>query len=821
MALERSSDDSRWKKLLDQLSQEDAHGSWRRAVLLAPARSEIDVAPLKTVSDILLADQGRVLRELIGTVLAVDGRSSSDFAAAKIDVQEDLYIPAAPSWIRLIRWLLTLGEATPRKAIRDVARLYTGWCALGVGFPRKIRMILRTYCSRGRISPSDVMMQYDGWFVPDGDKICNNVLETLHRWLSEIETSRYPDDIGQLRRPFRGELNYDDVASLEGALRTSLLSLCYLSPSLASEYVQSLLARGRQAHSVKLSVISSPGSLAYAAPQELAQLAITALAADDDERTEYWLRHPPFLSANHLFAPPSPDHGPFIDLPTYAPKAGLSLIRQIVDHAVSHFTKGRTDGAGSVSMRFPDGDRVFTWPKTYAWARGSQSRDFCVTSALMALSKWQKQRVENGESLDTVLGGVLGGSDTPAAYLLSAVDLLIDQWPASCESAVPFLGCPELRCLDRSLFWSEHVDEHLTSQIVENPLPRPDSIRSLIDLLGDYALSMQLELRAHLISLLDVASERLGPCSEHSSLNDPVFLVLHSLNRLDPSNWKPATENPSGAALSMEYVAPEAEARHLGRLKEQSSARIHDVGLRAAIMAAVTDASQSSSDLAAAAAKWAQQVPDGSSHHRWTVTASALLLVRDGDENTRTRDERWARLVFASATRSDRNPLYEAGHTLSTNPVAIAFLGMSHLLTSALSQADVRCALEMATRDDCAAAPGFAASIATLNKLDERLPRSVLRVAFASLVRLYDRGRWMHAKQRTKLTDKHQHRIQSAVEAEQVWLNGLRSEPEWPPFPRQEPSIEHGIPIFRDELSNPIAIPYTLSTRITEARRCG
>ena len=37
MALERGSDDSRWKKLLDQLSQEDAHGSWRRAVLLAPA----------------------------------------------------------------------------------------------------------------------------------------------------------------------------------------------------------------------------------------------------------------------------------------------------------------------------------------------------------------------------------------------------------------------------------------------------------------------------------------------------------------------------------------------------------------------------------------------------------------------------------------------------------------------------------------------------------------------------------------------------------------------------------------------------------------
>ena len=812
MRLERSNGDSRWRELLDQFSREDAHGSWRRAALLAPVRSEIDIAPLETVSDVLLADQGRVLRELIGTVLAVDGRSITEFADVEVSVPKDLYIPTAPSWIALIRWLLALDERIPPKAIPDVVRLYAGWCALGVGLLRKIRMVLWLYSSGGQISLSDVSKQYDGLFVPDGDKICKTVLENLHRWLAEIETSRYPDDIGELRRPFGGEFGNENIDSLERALRTSFLTLSYLSPSLASEYVQSLLARGRQAHSVKLSVISSPGSLAHAAPRELAQLAITALVPDDEERTDHWLRHPPFLSANHVFAPPSPDHSPFIDLLTHVPKVGLSLVRQIVDYAVSHYTEGTTNGATLVSLSFPDGDRIFTWPQTYAWARGSQSRDFCVTSALMALSKWGKQRIENGGSLDTVLGDVLGGSDTPAAYLLLAVELLIGQWPASREAAIPFLACPELLCLDRRLVWSDYMAERLPGRMVEDPLPRPASIRSLVDLLGDYAVPGRPELRERLVSLLRTASERLGPCGEKSSLNDPVFMALHALNRLDPSNWRQSTDDPVGDTVLMEYVTPEDEARHLERLEGQSRSEIDDATLRATIIASVENAYQSSSDLAVTAVKWAQQAPSDSPDQRWVVTASALLLVRDGDDDARTRNERWARLVFAGAMRSDLNPPYEAAHTLSMNPAAIALVGMSHLLTSGLSQADVRAVLDMATREDCAAAPGFAAAIATLNKFDERLPRSVLRVAFASLVRLHDRGRWRSSKEHTELTDKHQCCIRSAVEAEQAWLNGLRPEPAWPTFPRQEPRIERGIPIFRDKLSNPDRHPVPITS---------
>ena len=455
-----------------------------------------------------------------------------------------------------------------------------------------------------------------------------------------------------------------------------------------------------------------------------------------------------------------------------------------------------------VSLPFSDGDRVFPWPKTYPWARASQSRDFCLTSALMALREWAKRRVEKGASVDAVLADVIGRSDSPAAYLLLAADMIVDQWPASRESAIPFLACPELLCLDRSLVWSEHVAERLPNRMVEDPVPRAGALRSLVDLLGDYAISGPPEHRERIVSLLRAASERIGPYNEDSSLNDPAFMASHALNRLDASNWKQPTESPQGSTVSVEYVSPAAEARHLARVEDQSRPEIDDVNLRAAIMVAVEDRTQSSSALASAAVKWAQQAPANSPDHRWVVTACALLLVRDGDDDVRARNQEWARLVFADITRKKMNPLYEAAHTLAMNPAATAFVGTTHLLKDNTTQADIRALLDLATRKDCAGAPGFAAADSTLAGMDERLPRAILRTAFASCVRPRDPGLHVSESERSALVEQHQRRVQSVVGAELAWLNGSQSEPRWPLFTRQEPRINRGIRIIRDTHSN-------------------
>ena len=147
MALERHKDDSRWREWIDKVSRGEAHGSWRRAFLLASVRSEIHSELLERVSDFLLGNQARVLRELVRTVMAVDGRAATEFVAYKGARGEQLYVPNGSSWVHLIRWLLSVGENLPAAAIPDVAGLYAGWCVLGVGMLKKIRMFLWLYSS--------------------------------------------------------------------------------------------------------------------------------------------------------------------------------------------------------------------------------------------------------------------------------------------------------------------------------------------------------------------------------------------------------------------------------------------------------------------------------------------------------------------------------------------------------------------------------------------------------------------------------------------------------------------------------------------------
>ena len=801
MVLEgRHNDGTGWREMLDDVSREGAHRSWRRAVLLAPVRSEIDTDLLVRVSDLLLDRRGRTLGELVRTVMAVDGRPLAEFMADVPPLPNDVYVPTGPSWVRLIRWTLTLGENLPAAVIPDVARLYVGWAAPGGGMVRKIRMFL-WLMSRGRVDRSlDVTQataQYDGLFVAHGEQIRESILKRLHRWLSEIEAARYPNDLRDLRPPFGGALDGEQIDSLESFLRTAFLTFCDQTPSLASEYARSLLARGRQAQAAKLSVIRFPGMLAHVASEDLAHLAIAALIPHEEKEGDHWLRHPPFLSVVHQYSPPSPDHGPFIDLLTHKSEVGLKLVRRIVDYAISYYTQVRSGGTNVVILPFPGGDRSFRWLQTYAWARASQSRDFCVTSALMALSKWADRRVESGDSVDEVVADVLGPTAGPAAYLLVAADLLVNHWPLSRDLAIPFLASPEVLCLDRALY----VAERLPGIVGEDSIPRSTSVRSLIDLLEYYAVTGPPELRDRLVSLMRAASERLGPYGEQSSLNDPAFMAHHALNRLDRRNWNQATENPADSAESMEYVPPDVEARHLSRLQDESRAAIDAVNLQAAIIGAVEDAKQSSAELVTTAVQWARKVAV-TEESRTLVTASALLLVRDSDDELLDNDEKWARRVFADVMGRELNPMHESADSLSYNPAGMAFVGMTHLLERSLSPIDIREVLDFATRDDSAAAPGFAATASTLQRIDERLPRAILRTAFASCILTRVSDLLVSAETCEDLGEKRRQRVLSVVEAELAWLRGERAEPVWSPFPRQEPRLNRGISISRDASSN-------------------
>jgi len=777
MILERAVDVTRWQSLIERLTREGTHGSWRRAALLALVRSEVGRELLTRVSSLLLADRASVLRELIRTVMAVEVEPASKlFAAVGIDpamIPGSLNVPSGPSWQRLILWLLSLGQNLPVAAIPDVVDLYTAW-------------------SGGMLGQ---------------DPLTPLLMHWLYRWLTEIEAPYEADTLRDRHKPFGGEIDYDRIRSLESDLRAGFLLFCNRTPDLAKEYLRSL---GQRRHSEDLvrSILKFRGTLAQAAPAELAELTESALIPKhqpDERRNRRELEEieGPFGFLDDEFLPESPAQGPFFELLTHAPQHGLSLISRLVDHAISFHSGGRDYGADAITIPFPDGDRTFPWKRSYIWSREG-SGHYSVTSALMALEAWAHSRIEAGESLDKVLADVLGPHGSPAAYLLVAVDLLLSHWPKSREAAVPFLSCPELLCIDRERYVqdsSEYPDFFGLKALQKEPLGavrleylKTRASRSLMfdQLLREYAVFGPVELREKVSALLRQAAARLGPPDQQSDLGDPAFMVVHALNLVDPNNWREVfVELPDGRQnMDHEYVAPEAEDRHLAPLQEAAQGRLADANMQSALGVVLENPSRSSPRFVAAAVEWAQSATvtpkNEDANEDWmreqAVVAAAMIAMRDGDAELRTRHAEWARSVFAQALQTKENPVHRFRSGLRFNPIAIAFVGMIHSLKDRAAAEDVRALLEVAARDQPAAAHGFGAAAITLASIDERLPRAVLRCAFAACIR--PKREWdLTEDEAATRSEHHRQRVQAAVAAELAWLADERPEPNWPAFP--------------------------------------
>src|SRR5262249_53624527 len=131
LAIETSADDTQWAALLNRLSQAGIHGSWRRAVLLALVRSEVGLPVLDHASKSLLANKGQLLKELLRVTFAVDSESGiKAYSCIGIELPSlptDFFIPAAPSWLRLILWTHTRVKQIPNEVIPDLVDLYSRW----------------------------------------------------------------------------------------------------------------------------------------------------------------------------------------------------------------------------------------------------------------------------------------------------------------------------------------------------------------------------------------------------------------------------------------------------------------------------------------------------------------------------------------------------------------------------------------------------------------------------------------------------------------------------------------------------------------------
>lgn len=780
MRIERATDGVRWHALVDRLSQAGVHRSWRRAALLALARSEAAEALLQRASSELLANGAEVLRELIRTVMAVEVLPATKvFAAAGIDptlIPASFHFPRGPAWKTLIVWLLGNGDRVPLDAIPEIVQIYAAF-------------------SIGTLGASD---------------ITPFTTRQIYRWLRMMEP-REATPAPSEGLVFWAHLDRSGVQSLKSDLRDAFVMFARTTPELAVEY---LTAVGKSEHNEDIvrSILKMRGNLAQAAPEELANLTAQALIARPRRRECDFgrEREEAFTYLDREFLQASPAQGPFFDLLTNSPKDGLALVHRLVAHAVAHGSRGAYPGTNGFDLSLPGGVRTFPWTQTYFWSRNSNF--YAVTSALMALEAWAHRRIEAGEAIEAVLIDVLGPQGSCAAYLLVAVDLIISHWPKSIAVAAAFLGCPELLCSDHTRQVHDRVEmpdffglgslrsEPRGSVTSAELKHRPSRRKTLDELIGNFTFLASPDQLATLRTLLATAAARLGEPAASAHLGNPEFMARYALNLSDAENWPEfeVTLKDGSSATVRKYVSPTSEQTHLQALREAATERESDFATRSALTLAVDDPARLLPEALSAAVAWARrsatvttevESDDDDGERRMQVEAvvtAAMIVMRDGDVALRAEHEDWARSQLGKTLAAlDDDPARQMRGGLCFNPTAIAYAGLIHALRHRSRPEDVRLLLEVAATGNHAAAHGFGTSAAILADLDSRLPRAVLRCAFSASVVEYRAWGASQEEVDARMARSHE-RAWAAITAEMTWLGGEGPEPTWPTFPVEQ-----------------------------------
>ncbi len=160
----------------------------------------------------------------------------------------------------------------------------------------------------------------------------------------------------------------------------------------------------------------------------------------------------------------------------------------------------------------------------------------------------------------------------------------------------------------------------------------------------------------------------------------------------------------------------------------------------------------------------------------------AMIAVRDGGTDFIVTYGEWIRETLKRAFHGKRDPAHTTRVGLRYNPITIAFVGTALLLKHCFDMADVRTLLEAAGDPSPAVGEGFCYVVELLAEIDERLPRAILRCAFAACVQPTRQWATAEADEYKARLEARLVEVAAAIEAEIAWLSKKANEPAWPAF---------------------------------------
>lgn len=764
LALEGAHDAAPWLKLLECLSPDHAHSSWRRNALLANVRSELCSELLIRNSAALLGSGGALLVELISVIMAVETGSPAQIYG-NIDLKGGERFPRGLRFdvtghgVRLLRWVFENKSRIPLQALGSVADLVQIEMPILLSFP----------------------------------VLGNPTATMLFEWLRQLDIRNAKTSIPEDKT--LGRMDYSARQRMVESLRSMALLLARNAPEAARQYLREIDGK-RNSHKVK-AIRQHSAVLAQVAPDELADLVANSLIVRQDE-TDAFDRYRTGRAFGHAdgdYLPASPAQPPFFDLLLHAKEVGLRLVRRLVKAAIDAHSDGRDPGENGFTIEFSESPRFFPWANTYFWSR-DQSRESSVGSALKALEAWGHRQLDAGEPVDDVLSDVLGPPGSPAAFLLVAVDLLLSHFPASRSALTPFLANPDLLA-----FECDRGDYDQTDTGRLGMFDEPKGAVTLADLRA--RLSRKATLReavryyvdddsdsAKLRKALRTAVKRLEPYGEHTELRDPAFIGRHALNLVTPENW---IETEGGRV----YRSPYDEQRHLQRLRERRMPFVDAGNMDARIHWATRGGEYATPETARTAVEFAAgRLPDGqgadSSNELATqLVRTALLVARDGDDELLASNEEWVRDVVQRALNEEADYAARRVQNFAYSRPVLGALALIHLWRRFQLKSDCHTILSIAARRDQVAMPAFAVAMTTIMQMDARLLKAGMRVAFAGLH--WRKRRYGEDDELQKVFEQERsEKLQAAVIAEVAWLDG-DLEQAWPSFPADEPHVRQSL----------------------------
>jgi energy-coupling factor transporter ATP-binding protein EcfA2 len=786
LALDTDATGATWLTLLATVERPGVHGSWTRPVLLALPRSEKAFALFMGLKSVLLESGGRRLSEIIRLMIAVE---STPLAKVIARIQpavaippgvEDLIVPKGMGWTWLVLWLVGEAEALPSQVIPDVVKVFQAWLiSKRVQFP----------------------------------KINAQIVGLLFGWLALIEDEMVPRSYKHISEA-PPPLQIPHLTDVRDEIRMSVFSFAHLNPAAAAGYLSGLdpdAVRHREAQVI----LRAPGSLAQAAPAELADFALGTLIEKDDPDDWYGgrrNRYGPFGANDHLFTQASPSQGPFLDLLEHSPADGLRLIRGLVEHATLWWREQYIEARRPfprVTIPFPDGPKSFVGDQSvYHWAR-SVAPSTITASALMALEAWGHQQIEAGRPFVDVLHDVLGPDGSSIAFVSVAVDLVLSHWPKSRDAARPIVATPEILVFDnarhlRDLTGVDRMSlfeqEPSTARVKRADLEAKPSRRAqLTDTIGQYVFRGEQKQLEELRNALERARNEIKqkPTENEDPINGLGATAERALRMTNPEHWpviKVRLKDGSEAEVRQFQLDPEEL-----RLKEikgaHADANMEHLSLRMKVKDALFERDKSTPVIVREGIIWAQMQAAGDatpSHDedesdsdfskewdRRVVVMAAALAARDYESSDRADVIVWARSVLQTAS-SVKDKEYRGNDQIEHNATAIAVLGLVALYIRDRDIATRDMLMRLACDEHPAVERALGQHFFDFARVDERLPRALVRIVMTNAVHPHrtDSDDEDEVNQRNR-----RERIEAAIAAEQRWLDGAEGEPAWPDLP--------------------------------------